>query len=228
MRKGSDLKYPKLELGCSCLDTLIGGFRGGSITQIFGESASGKTNICLKLAIRTAEKGQNVIYIDTENSFGYERAIQLVSSEKDLERIFVIEPSDFPEQKRKIKDLEDLEIKYSLVIVDSFIMLYRLALGDQADFNIFNRDLAIQLSCLANIARTRCVPVVITNHAVKRNGIMEPLGGTLMKYWCNVLIELQKCNTPNVRRAILRKHNFREEGLQVIFKIVKDGFVKYG
>jgi len=59
----------RLPTGSKALDGLLGGgFESGTISQIYGEPASGKTNICLQLAVNTLRAGKYVIYIDTEDS----------------------------------------------------------------------------------------------------------------------------------------------------------------
>ncbi|MCK5723178.1 MAG: PhoH family protein, partial [Gammaproteobacteria bacterium] len=54
--------------GCQPLDELLGGgFETGVVTQIFGEAGSGKTNICIQLAVECVKRGKKVIFIDTES-----------------------------------------------------------------------------------------------------------------------------------------------------------------
>jgi len=54
------MKIERYTSGCEKLDELLGGgFEAGTVTQIFGEAGSGKTNICLQLAIETVKKGRD-------------------------------------------------------------------------------------------------------------------------------------------------------------------------
>ena len=43
-----------------------GGLETGAITQIFGEGGSGKSNLCILIAINAVKNGRKVIFIDTE------------------------------------------------------------------------------------------------------------------------------------------------------------------
>ena len=53
--------------GCKPLDDLLGGgFEKGIVTQIFGAAGTGKTNICIQLAVECVKQGQKTIFIDTE------------------------------------------------------------------------------------------------------------------------------------------------------------------
>ena len=56
--------------GSASLDYLLGGgFPAGLVTQIYGGAGSGKTNVCMSAAVQAALNGNEVVYIDTENSF---------------------------------------------------------------------------------------------------------------------------------------------------------------
>lgn len=59
-------------------DLLGGGAREGCVLEVAGESASGKTQLCLGMAAVTACRGEPVIYIDTTNSFSALRLEQLM------------------------------------------------------------------------------------------------------------------------------------------------------
>ncbi len=53
--------------GCKGLDDLIGGgVEEGIVTEFYGEGGSGKTSLALQLAVRCAESGKQVVYLDTE------------------------------------------------------------------------------------------------------------------------------------------------------------------
>jgi DNA repair protein RadB len=56
----------KVAFGCSSLDELMeGGAESGSVTLIYGEAGTGKTNLCLVLARNVARRGRKVVYLDT-------------------------------------------------------------------------------------------------------------------------------------------------------------------
>ena len=70
----------KYSTGCKNIDELLGGgFESGTVTQLYGEAGSGKTNICLQVAVDCARKGESVIFIDSEG-FSPERFLQIASS----------------------------------------------------------------------------------------------------------------------------------------------------
>ncbi|KAL3678776.1 hypothetical protein R1sor_021732 [Riccia sorocarpa] len=79
-------KSKKVTTGCPHLDSFLrGGFPCGSVTELVGESASGKTQLCLQLSIAVqlpaADGGLNgsALYVYTENYFPYRRLQQIAN-----------------------------------------------------------------------------------------------------------------------------------------------------
>ncbi|AFZ74856.1 AAA family ATPase [Natronobacterium gregoryi] len=66
--------------GCEPVDDLLGGgFERGTVTQLYGTPAAGKTNLALSAAVETAAAGGTVVYIDTEG-VSVDRFEQLLSA----------------------------------------------------------------------------------------------------------------------------------------------------
>ena len=60
----------KLPTACKALDLLTdGGLPTGTITQIFGEKALGKSIVSFQAACALASKGGSAIILDTEQSY---------------------------------------------------------------------------------------------------------------------------------------------------------------
>ena len=60
-----------ISTGSASLDELLGGgIRHGMITDVYGESGSGKTQMCFALAVNCIkEGGNNVLFIKLEKEF---------------------------------------------------------------------------------------------------------------------------------------------------------------
>src|SRR3970282_2055588 len=113
---------------------LGGGFEGGIVTQLYGASGTGKTNICIQLAVETVRSGKKVIFIDTEG-FSSERFKQIAGDEakKIAGDIIIYEPASFEQQYSAITDIEKLmNEKIGLIILDSAALFYRLGLTQDA------------------------------------------------------------------------------------------------
>jgi DNA repair protein RadB len=204
---------------------LYGGYETDVISMIAGPPGSGKTNFVMLAACSQAKKDKKVIFIDTEGGFSVDRVKQIVGedSEKILENILILEATSFDEQKKHFsKLLEKLrKDQIGLIVVDGMAMLYRLELGDavkskeEERVKEVNREVAKQMRMLAEIARKKRIPVLITNqvysdflsHEDLKKGVkreMNIVGGDLFKYWSKCIIELKKDG--NKRSAVLLKH----------------------
>ena len=205
----------KLSAGSYDLNTwLYGGYETDIVTVIYGGAGSGKTNFCLLAAVSQAKKGKKVIFIDTEGGFSVERIKQMVG-EKDgveavLKNIFLLKPTNFEEQKKAFVELNKrLKDQVDLIVVDGMTILYRLDFADARDkgngaLQTINSELAKQMKTLAEIARKKEIPVLVTNQVYHWEDEDRMVGGDILKYWGKCLIEL--VNDKGRRTAYLRKH----------------------
>ncbi len=220
----------RIPTGSKILDYMLkGGYEKDIITTIYGPAGSGKTCLCLLATIYMARQGKKIIYIDTEGGFSLERLKQMaLDYKKVLERTIFLRPTNFKEQKKVFAQLKDIiNNKIGLIIVDTIAMLYRLELGKDENVHEVNRELGKQLSYLAEIARKKNIPVLITNQVYANfddKNKVNIVGGDLLKYSSKCLIELQV--TPaNNRRAILKKHRSIMEEKEILFKIIDRGII---
>lgn len=220
----------KISTGTKILDNLLeGGYETDAITTIYGPAGSGKTNLLLLAAAKTAQKGEKVIYIDTEGGFSITRLKQIVQKhEKVLSNIIFFKPTTFQEQKKafeKLKELSNTQI--GLIIVDTISMLYRLERNEEGIKEI-NRALGAQICSLTEIARKKNIPVLIANQVYspfESKEQVKMVGGDIMAYGSKCLIELQS-GEKGLRKAILRKHRSIAGEKEEIFRIVKKGIEK--
>lgn len=219
------MKIEKYTSGCKKLDELLGGgFEVGTITQLFGEAGSGKTNICLQLTIETVKNGRKVIYIDSEG-FSPERFEQIAGNGvgKIAKEIIVYEPMNFEQQYVAIKDVEKVIDKVGVIILDSAATFYRFELDDERDITLI-RELANQIAHLLGLARKYGVAVVFTNQVytdIEKNQY-RPLGGNLIEHLSKTIIQLEKIGMGR-RKATLRKHRSRPEGIACEFMLTQEG-----
>jgi len=216
----------KISSGCRCLDGVLGGgFEAGTVTQIFGEPGSGKTNICLQLAVECVKSGKKVIFIDTEG-FSIERFRQIAGKDADRisKNIIIYEPENFAAQFAAIKEIEKLiKENVALILFDSATFFYRYELNGENEIEL-KRDLARQVSSLLNIARKHEVAVVITNQIYTDidHDAIRPLGGSMIEHISKVTVQLDK-TADGRRRATLRKHRSMPEGASCEFLLTGDG-----
>src|SRR3989344_5094608 len=179
---------------------LYGGYETDIITTIYGPAGSGKTNFCLLAAVSQAQKGNKVLFIDTEGGFSVERVKQITKDH------------------------------FGLIIVDGMTMLYRLDFGEARGKSVdelqdVNSELARQMRTLAEIARKNNLPIVVTNQVYGWNDETRMDAGDILQYWSKCLIELTSEN--GKRTANLRKHRSLPEK-KLDFQIVHEGIKKRG
>lgn len=221
------MRPDRVSTGSRPLDDLLGGgLERRTITQIYGEPASGKSTFCLLAAVESLRAGNSVIYIDTEG-FSVERFTQVAGERAGTlaDRLYLFEPIDFAQQGAMIADTEGLLRKkdgapVDLLVMDSATALYRteLDLGRETV-----RKLSHHMIKLLGLAKKYDIPVLITNQIyvdVERDRVAG-LGGTALEHLSKAIVRLEKRNS--IRRAMLRKHRSRPEGLSFDFVITEDG-----
>lgn len=196
------------------------------MTQFFGEAGSGKTNICLQLAIRCVEQGKKVIIIDTEGiSPTRFRQIAGERAKEIAQNILIYEPHNFEEQHAAVRELEKvIKENIGLIVVDSATAFYRFELEQEDSAVRARRELGSQIGFLHNLARKYGIVVVITNQVYTdvATGTLRPVGGNIIEHISKTIIQLERL-TDGKRRAILKKHRSLPEGISCEFTITSAG-----
>lgn len=225
----SNIKEKGKILTSSPIDSLIGGgVEKGVLTQFYGPPGSGKTNIVLNLLIQNAKNGHSGIFVDTEGGLSIERVKQISGTDFSVlaSNIIVFEPSTFTEQDeiiRRIEKMIESGERAELIILDSAVALYRVRDGESSQLNL---ELGRQMGILTRLARKHDIAVVITNQvyaSFEGEGMVEPVGGTILKYRSKIMVELERGDVSGERYAILKRHRSRPEGLRTRFRIVDSG-----
>ncbi len=216
---------------------LHGGYETDVLSVIYGSSGTGKTNFCLLASASQAKKGNKVIYIDTEGGFSIERIKQLCpeNHQDALKNILLLKPTSFEEQKQSFKTLlKHLNNHISLIIVDGITILYRIEFAKarekdpnntEREIQKINSQLIDQIRTLAEIARKKEIPIILTNQVYTWDDESKMVGGDILKYWGKCHIELT--NEKGKRTATLIKHRSLPE-TSFVFQIINGGIKKRG
>ncbi len=138
---------PKLSLGCLILDLhLGGGIRCTGITEIYGESASGKTQVCLQLCLtvqlplKLGGLEGGAVYLCTEDKFPAKRLEQMTPQFEQQYREFLsdtnVGDNIYIEHVGDVEVLFDIldnqlpafmkTTKVRLLVIDSIAALFRV------------------------------------------------------------------------------------------------------
>ncbi|RBI61618.1 DNA repair and recombination protein RadB [halophilic archaeon] len=219
----------KISTGCPPLDDLLGGgLERGTVTQVYGPPAAGKTNVALGAAVETAREGGTVVYVDTEG-LSVERFEQVADARTDdtddvASRIVIKEAYDFDEQAEAVRDVSEFAERADLVVLDSATGFYRLErAGDDAGGESL-RKVADQVTHLLSLARKHDIAILLTNQVYTDpdSDGTRPLGGHTLEHWTGVVLRVDRFRGGN-RRATLEKHRSKPAGDRAQFRITDAG-----
>ncbi len=218
-----------ISTGCSPVDELLGGgFERGTVTQLYGPPAAGKTNLALSGAVEAAAAGGTAVYIDTEG-VSVDRFEQLLTARTDdidavAGRIIIEDVLDFDEQAEAVRDAEEFADRADLIVLDSATGFYRLQRGEDTSEGDALRAVTRQVTHLLSLARKYNLAVVLTNQvfADPDSDRTRPLGGNTLEHWTGAVLRIDRFRGGN-RRATLEKHRSKPAGDSVQFRITEAG-----
>ncbi|PSP57185.1 DNA repair and recombination protein RadB [Halobacteriales archaeon QH_7_66_36] len=219
--------------GCASVDELLGGgFDRGTVTQVYGPPAAGKTNLALAAAVEAAAEGDSALYVDTEG-ISVDRFEQLAQARArdgqtvdDIAgRVIVTDALDFEEQAEAVRDAEEFAERVELIVLDSATGFYRLE-RDGSDGGEALRRVTRQVTHLLSLARKHDIAVVITNQVFadpeSESDRVRPLGGNTLTHWSGVVLRVERFRGGN-RRVTLEKHRSKPAGDTARFRLTENG-----
>ncbi|KAJ1454549.1 DMC1-like protein [Pelagophyceae sp. CCMP2097] len=212
-------------------------------TEVFGDSATGKTQLCLTLCVRaqlaTDDGGLagRVLYIDTDYTFRPERIVEIAEAQgldafQCLQNIDSVHASSFEQQCEALTaaaavlaDPHDGE--YRLVVVDCIIAHLRAEYAGRGELSERQQTLHTHLRHLKQIAEEFKVAVVVTNQVTSVPDAMsfgvsvKACGGPIMAHSTTTKLFLRK-GRGHHKKATLTQSPFRPPD-DCVFTITKAG-----
>ncbi|XP_058465243.1 DNA repair protein RAD51 homolog 1 [Malaya genurostris] len=204
----------QLTTGSKELDKLLGGgIETGSITEMFGEFRTGKTQLCHTLAVTcqlpVSQNGGEgkCLYIDTEGTFRPERLLAVAERYKlvgadVLDNVAYARAYNSDHQMQLLIQASAMmaESRYALVIVDSATALFRTDYSGRGELNARQVSLGKFLRMLLRLADEFGVAVVITNQVVAQVDASamftpdpkKPIGGHIIAHASTTRLYLRK------------------------------------
>lgn len=212
LQKRMNLTY--LTTGSKELDKLLGGgIETGSITEMFGEFRTGKTQICHTLCVTCQLPKENgggagkALYIDTEGTFRPEKLKNIaerfgLDPDEVVANVLYARAYNSDHQNKLLLQACGLmaESKFALLVVDSATALYRTDFSGRGELSARQMSLAKFLRNLQKIADEHQVAVLITNQVVAQvdgssfggANDKKPIGGHIMAHAAQTRLFLRK------------------------------------
>ena len=202
-----------LATGSSALDGLLnGGIETGSITEIFGEFRTGKSQLCHTLCVtvqRPIDQGGaegKAIFVDTEGTFRPQNLVKIaerfgMNPEEVLENVICARAHNSEQQLELLQDAAALmsESRFALMVVDSATALYRTDYTGRGELSERQMHLGQFLRQLTRLAEEFGIAVVITNQVVANPDGMsfakdasKPIGGNIIAHASTTRLKLRK------------------------------------
>lgn len=202
-----------LSTGAVELDKLLeGGIETGSITEVFGEFRTGKTQLahtlCVTCQMAVTEGGAEgkAIYIDTEGTFRPQR-LQAIAERFGLDPNVALENVAYARAQNSEHQMELLTLaaaimsqdRYALLVVDSATALYRTDYTGRGELSERQMQMGQFLRQLTRLAEEFGVAVFITNQVVANPDGMsfakdatKPIGGNIIAHASTTRLRLRK------------------------------------
>jgi DNA repair protein RAD51 len=191
--------------------TLEGGIETGSITEIYGEFWTGKSQLCHTLCVtcQLSLGGEGkALYIDAEGTFRSQRLLQIaerfgLNGDEVLDNVAYARAHNTDHQMRLLLEAASMmaDTRFVLVVVDSATALYRSDYTGRAELAPQQMHLGRFLRGLQKIADEFGVAVVVTNQVVAQvdsgssmfsGPQVKPIGGKIMAHASTTRLSLRK------------------------------------
>jgi len=229
----------KISTGCNKLDNLLGGgIETRSITELFGEFATGKTQLAHQLCVtvqlpidRGGVEG-SALFIDAEGTFRPDRIIQIGErfglDENVLDQVYFTRAYNSDHQQLIVEKSPQLIEKNNIkiVIVDSIMTHLRAEFIGRGMLSDRQQKLNKFLHKLHQIAEVYNLAVYITNQVMASPGVVfgdatVPTGGNIIGHSSTYRLYLRKSKA-NRRIARLIDSPCLPEG-ECLFIITENG-----
>lgn len=232
----------KISTGSKNLDKLLGGgIETQAITEVYGQFASGKSQLGFQLCVMVqlpADRGglgKNVLFIDTENTFAPTRIVQIAKNlkldpEKVLKNIHVARAYNSEHQMLLAEKANELieEKNIGLVIIDSLTSHFRADFVGRGELAPRQQKLNKHLHLLQKLADAHNLAVYVTNQVMARPDILfgdptAPVGGHVLAHQATYRLYFRK-GKEGTRIAKLMDAANLPEG-ETVFKITENGLI---
>jgi len=155
-----------IETGLKKLDQFLGGgIKGGLITDISGQSSTGKTQLAFQICINALKNGKEILFQDTTGEFRPERLVEMLKIRK-LDPILLdkIKVGRITNSIQQLEYLSKITANdFSLIVIDNATDLFSFEYSKKEQS--FEKHLAFMkyMQNLASVAINTKIPIVVIN-----------------------------------------------------------------
>jgi len=155
-----------IETGLKKLDQFLGGgIKEGLITDISGQSSTGKTQLAFQICINALKNGKEILFQDTTGEFRPERLVEMLKIRK-LDPILLdkIKVGRITNSIQQLEYLSKITANdFSLIVIDNATDLFSFEYSKKEQS--FEKHLAFMkyMQNLASVAINTKIPIVVTN-----------------------------------------------------------------
>jgi len=208
------------------------------IISIWGDFGVGKTTFAIQTSMNSIKNGNKIIYIYSKPIFPSEKINRIFKDSIEfLDKITFIIPDNFDDLHNIVFNLEYLILRnlneannhYDLIIIDSLTDLYRLELNREKKDKNYNLNYYLNqiLANLSHINDSYNVNILIVNEKaqIRDNDQLTEIqsGGKVMEYWVLLDIKIERTEILKERKFTLTKHP-EDKHISFMSKLTENGF----
>jgi len=193
-----------IKTGIRAIDGLLGGWPKGVMTLLVGESGVGKSTLLISSAIKAAERGVRVFYLDVEGNIIGEtpRGLTVESANTSMEEL--------EEAVSRLSKLPPSAVRDSLIIVDSPTYHYHALIRivrEEVERDRLQAALENVIYRLHRItARNNAATVLSTWPTSMFEEEGDFIGGFAIKTYTRIQLRMEFTELDGVRRIRIVKH----------------------
>ena len=213
-----------ISTGIKKLDHFLGGgIKSGIITDIFGATGTGKTQLAMQITINSLLQGGQVLFQDTTGKFRPERMLDMIKTrnleQNILDRVKVGRITNASEQIQYLSKIK--ETNFSLVVIDNVTDLFSFEFNKEDQNLEKNVTFMEYMHELSLISIQKKLPIIVTNMIRQIDDLEKENLAKPISMFTHIKIKLLKKETKyfgEIFPSFLKKKEF-------VYQITKEGLV---
>ncbi len=184
-----------IETGFKKLDQCLGGgIKEGLITDIYGQTATGKTQLTFQICLNALKSSKEVLFQDTTGGFRPERILEMMEAQQmDPALLDKIKVGRITNTSQQIQYLLNKPIEnFSLIIIDSVTDLFSFEYSKKEHIIEKNVNFGNYMIKLSKLTQSNNIPVIITNQVLSHDDISYQRMHIQLENYVHQKIQLEK------------------------------------